>query len=535
MTLLIVAAVTDVLGSSLCDLAVFLILLVLVQRGRGGGLAGALGGMGGSSAFGAKAGDIFTRITIVTAAIWIVLCIAAASSGRTIMTAASRPRRRNDCRHAMPRSRRGRRRRRKAGEPRLHETPRLRSCRDRATPSGAAPTPAAPAPPAEPAGADRRVRPPLRRRRLRLPTATAHAGRRYLIYASFAPRAAHRDAAAAQHDRFWRSSRQTGDMSIAVEVRTINSRHFKLTCAPSDGYARSSRHRGGGPRRHPPRHGAVNFASPIDRAPTTTASTPRCWTSYRRPAASSWRPSGTLDDTAPASRWLTAARRHRAAFAADTIRTTTGRVRADVRAALDGLARDAGRGRRARWPPTCACNGRRVETTWTNRRSRAGSGRQPTKSDCTTRRRSRSPKFDVTVEPADLVREVCLFADRSDICEEIVRLRSHLQQYEAVMLPPKAPAASSSSSPGNGPRNQHDRLQGQRRRNLAAGRRNQDRARTNSRADSERRVRRAASCGSILQTAALLESPLIHLRAATLKLDVFDATIAHDCPPSSAS
>ena len=58
-------------------LAIFLILLVLVQRGRGGGLAGALGGMGGSSAFGAKAGDVFTRITIVTAAIWIVVCVAA--------------------------------------------------------------------------------------------------------------------------------------------------------------------------------------------------------------------------------------------------------------------------------------------------------------------------------------------------------------------------------------------------------------------------------------------------------------------------
>ena len=54
--------------------ALFLILLVLVQRGRGGGLAGALGGMGGQSAFGTKAGDLFTRITIGVAAFWIILC-----------------------------------------------------------------------------------------------------------------------------------------------------------------------------------------------------------------------------------------------------------------------------------------------------------------------------------------------------------------------------------------------------------------------------------------------------------------------------
>ena len=57
--------------------SLFLILLVLVQRGRGGGLSGAFGGMGGQSAFGAKAGDTFTRITIVTAAIWILICMAA--------------------------------------------------------------------------------------------------------------------------------------------------------------------------------------------------------------------------------------------------------------------------------------------------------------------------------------------------------------------------------------------------------------------------------------------------------------------------
>ncbi|MEM8680374.1 MAG: preprotein translocase subunit SecG [Planctomycetota bacterium] len=52
-----------------------MILLVLIQRGRGGGLSGAFGGMGGQSAFGAKAGDTFTHITISAAGFWIVLCL----------------------------------------------------------------------------------------------------------------------------------------------------------------------------------------------------------------------------------------------------------------------------------------------------------------------------------------------------------------------------------------------------------------------------------------------------------------------------
>lgn len=82
MPLPIVAAIgQSLLGFLLVLVAVFLILLILVQRGRGGGLAGALGGMGGSSAFGAKAGDIFTRITVVAATIWIILCIVAARWG----------------------------------------------------------------------------------------------------------------------------------------------------------------------------------------------------------------------------------------------------------------------------------------------------------------------------------------------------------------------------------------------------------------------------------------------------------------------
>jgi len=53
--------------------SVFLILLVLIQRGKGGGLTGALGGAGGSSAFGSRAGDTFTRVTIYVALVWILL------------------------------------------------------------------------------------------------------------------------------------------------------------------------------------------------------------------------------------------------------------------------------------------------------------------------------------------------------------------------------------------------------------------------------------------------------------------------------
>jgi len=55
--------------------AVILSLLVLIQRGRGGGLAGAFGGAGGSSAFGTKTADVFTKATAVLGAIFFALAI----------------------------------------------------------------------------------------------------------------------------------------------------------------------------------------------------------------------------------------------------------------------------------------------------------------------------------------------------------------------------------------------------------------------------------------------------------------------------
>jgi preprotein translocase subunit SecG len=67
------SALTGPLNFILFFLSLFLILLVLIQRGKGGGLVGALSGVGGSSPFGSRAGDAFTRITIYAASIWLLL------------------------------------------------------------------------------------------------------------------------------------------------------------------------------------------------------------------------------------------------------------------------------------------------------------------------------------------------------------------------------------------------------------------------------------------------------------------------------
>lgn len=42
-------------------------------------------------------------------------------------------------------------------------------------------------------------------------------------------------------------------------------------------------------------------------------------------------------------------------------------------------------------------------------------------------------KHDISVDASDVVREVGLFAERTDIAEEIVRLRSHLGQFDKIL------------------------------------------------------------------------------------------------------
>jgi preprotein translocase subunit SecG len=54
-------------------LGLFLMLIVLIQRGKGGGLAGAFGGAGGSSPFGSRAADQFVRITLWLAGVWVLV------------------------------------------------------------------------------------------------------------------------------------------------------------------------------------------------------------------------------------------------------------------------------------------------------------------------------------------------------------------------------------------------------------------------------------------------------------------------------
>lgn len=73
MTILATSSWAHFLNFGVILVGIFLAFIILIQRGKGGGLAGAFGGPGGSSAFGSRTGDAFMRFTIWVAAVWIII------------------------------------------------------------------------------------------------------------------------------------------------------------------------------------------------------------------------------------------------------------------------------------------------------------------------------------------------------------------------------------------------------------------------------------------------------------------------------
>jgi preprotein translocase subunit SecG len=65
----------SILATLFAMLAVMLMLIILLQRGKGVGLAGAFGGAGTATAFGSKTGDFLTWATIVLAGIFMLFTI----------------------------------------------------------------------------------------------------------------------------------------------------------------------------------------------------------------------------------------------------------------------------------------------------------------------------------------------------------------------------------------------------------------------------------------------------------------------------
>ena len=77
MYLPLASIVTSTLLIVLVFISAFLMLIILLQRGDGGGLSGAFGGMGSDSAFGVKGDKTFKKLTAFVATVFVLLVVVA--------------------------------------------------------------------------------------------------------------------------------------------------------------------------------------------------------------------------------------------------------------------------------------------------------------------------------------------------------------------------------------------------------------------------------------------------------------------------
>jgi uncharacterized protein (TIGR00255 family) len=237
---------------------------------------------------------------------------------------------------------------------------------------------------------------------------------------------------------FGEAHMQRDGVAVAIELRAINNRYFKLAIRASDGY---------GPLepqlealvRQSVRRGTIQLNLRVDRVRSAEEFQVNVdvLNRYRTQLQGLYRQwdlpghlslesllllPGVVDDQAnrafdPAEDWPL--------------------INATLEAALENLARmrtDEGRAMAADLAANCRVIAAKLEQI---------AQRAPLVADGYRLRLEERLKqvladFQVDLDPGDLVKEVSLFAERGDISEEITRLRSHLDQFDTIAALPES-------------------------------------------------------------------------------------------------
>jgi uncharacterized protein (TIGR00255 family) len=232
---------------------------------------------------------------------------------------------------------------------------------------------------------------------------------------------------------FGEASRQNDSLAVSVEVRTINSRYFKLTVRSGDGYAALEPQIDALVRQHIKR-GTVQVSLRVTRLrPAETYQiNAEVLAGYRRQLqqlAANWTPADPV--------------RLEALLPLPGVVVDNEFAQADPHADWP-IIEDALSGAMANMASMRADEGRAMTADLAENCSAIAAQlaeierRAPLVADAYRTRLSERlgkilAEFDVALQAGDLVREVGIYAERSDISEETVRLRSHLEQFAAIM------------------------------------------------------------------------------------------------------
>ena len=226
-------------------------------------------------------------------------------------------------------------------------------------------------------------------------------------------------------------------LSVSVEVRAVNNRFFKLSIRTSDGYGPLEPHIEEVVRQSI-RRGTVQVSLRAHRLRSCESFQINAGVlgAYREQLQSSTG-NGTWSDrcrSRPCSGCPGSLTKRRRA----SMRRPIGRqCGACLEAALENLARmrvEEGRAMTADLEANC----RAISTGLDQIGRRAPLMLEAYRARLQDRLGKVLAEFDLAVDPTAVLKEVGLFAERADVSEELVRLRSHLDQFVSIMALPES-------------------------------------------------------------------------------------------------
>ncbi len=232
---------------------------------------------------------------------------------------------------------------------------------------------------------------------------------------------------------FGDAHQQAEGLAVAVEVRTINNRYFKFSMRAGEGYAALEPQMESVVREHVKR-GTVQVNLWVERqtSPDDYLVNAGVLESYRRQLRTllvQW----NADREVPVEYLLTlpgVVNDKQSRFSVAEAEWPM--IERTLRAAMDQLAkmrRDEGAAMARDLLANCTTIGSELKQIAV----RAPSVVDAYRTRLEEKIRKALEEHQYALNPADLVREVAIYAERSDISEEIVRLESHLQQFAHIM------------------------------------------------------------------------------------------------------
>ncbi|MDD4787541.1 MAG: YicC family protein [Pirellulales bacterium] len=237
---------------------------------------------------------------------------------------------------------------------------------------------------------------------------------------------------------FGESQSQRDRLAVSVEVRCINNRYFKLMTRSTEGYGPLD------PRiellvRDRIRRGSIQVNVRVERVASADdyRLSEEVLEGYRRQLQAIQEAWGSRQPIDPLQLLMLPGVVHETAPAVEHIEEDWPLIEAALKRALDGLEamrREEGTAMAA----DLAANLQVIRSALESVEQRAPQVVEAYRNRLNQRVGKILAELNATLEPADVLKEVGLFADRCDISEEIVRLRSHLDQFSQIMAAPES-------------------------------------------------------------------------------------------------